>query len=199
MQYTQALAIAQHTIDPLESSCTQIVVAGSLRRGKPEVGDIEIVAVPRIERVSNAAFDLFGTATEAENNLLEMRIGELVASAELELDTQLRRNGAKYKRFRAQGIAIDLFIAQEMNYGNILAIRTGNAEFSHALVTPRRQGGLMPGNLRQAEGYLWHGEERIDCPTEEAFFEALGVRWAEPRMRDAEMAERIASCRTTAK
>lgn len=43
----------------------------------------------------------------------------------------IRRNGPRYKRFMSdEGIAIELFIADAnaSNFGNILAIRTGNAD-----------------------------------------------------------------------
>lgn len=186
MHIDQATDIANRFITLLEPSCVRIVIAGSIRRGKTEVKDIELVALP-IKHMLAEAFDLFGSTEQRESNLLIECVEELIASGTLKLDLVVRRNGAKYKRFMNEGIICDLFIVEPMNYGNILAIRTGNAEFSRALVTPRRQGGLMPGNMRQKNGYLWHGDELIACPTEEKFFEALGIPFVEPACRTAEI------------
>ena len=86
---------------------------------------------------------------------------------------------------------LDLFIADEDNLGNILAIRTGNAEFSHQLVTPRNQGGLMPSYLKQKDGYLWNGNNQIVCRTEQEFFDALGIPFVEPRERNEQAASEI--------
>ena len=92
---------------------------------------------------------------------------------------------------------MDLFIAEPGNWGNVLAIRTGNAAFSKGLVTERRSGGLMPPDLYQRDGFLWcrngfgrvrtppsGSDERLECPTEEAFFAALGLPTLPPAERD---------------
>lgn len=189
MQHAQAKAIAERIVSMLESACELITIAGSVRRGKPEVRDIEIVAVPHMRTVDGA--DLFGAPTGDEVNELDERITEMVRIGALHFDAITKRNGERYKRFMVGGIAVDLFIADNHNYGNTLAIRTGNADFSRLLVTPRRNGGLMPGNLKQADGYLWRGDELVECPTEEAYFEALGVQWVEPALRTIEMGVKL--------
>jgi len=194
MKLAQAQSIANSLIALLAPACDLIAVAGSVRRLKPEVKDMEIVIVPVLTSVPGLGFDLFGTTHELlptfQPLLLDRALIEMQDSRVLEYDQRVKRNGTKYKRFIVQpdspnAIALDLFIAETGNFGNIYALRTGNSEFSKALVTPRRAGGLMPGHLRQEYGYLWHGGECIDCPTEEAFFAALGIRWIEPQFRDA--------------
>ena len=107
------------------------------------------------------------------------------------LNPALKRNDDKYKRFLFDGMPLDLFIADEDNLGNILAIHTGNAEFSRLLVTPRNQGGLMPSYLKQKSGYLWNGNNQIVCRTEQDFFDALGIPFVEPRERNEQTADRI--------
>lgn len=190
MQHKQAQDIAERLVSLLEPGCELITIAGSLRREKPEVKDIEIVAVPSMRPVDSV--DLFGTPEGKEVNELDERINELVRIGQLHFDPITKRNGERYKRFMVSGIAVDLFIADDSNYGNTLAIRTGNADFSRLLVTPRRNGGLMPGNLKQADGYLWRGDELVECPTEEAYFEALGIQWIEPAVRTMEMGVKLA-------
>ena len=176
MKLVTAQSIAQDVVDMLKPACRLIEIAGSVRRRKPEVGDIEIVALP----LFTVSIDLFGA--EEQYSALEDHIGELLESGDLTLDKTLRRNGPLYKRF-THGVAIDLFIAQQGNYGNILALRTGDSAFSRALVTERRAGGLMPSYLRQRDGFLWRGKERIDCPDELTYFDALGFRLIDPPAR----------------
>ena len=67
------------------------------------------------------------------------------------------------------------------NYGAILAIRTGPADFSQKLVTAMKQGG----RYRQQEGYVRYvnsGDVR-SCPTEEEFFRLCAVPFVEPSRR----------------
>ena len=45
--HAEAQAIAQEVVEQLRPHCERIVVAGSIRRKKSEVGDIEIVAIPK--------------------------------------------------------------------------------------------------------------------------------------------------------
>src|SRR5690348_2917422 len=46
-----ARKVADYLVDALTPCCERICVAGSLRRGKPHVGDIEILYVPRMGKV----------------------------------------------------------------------------------------------------------------------------------------------------
>lgn len=181
MQLHDAWEIAELVVGLLTPACQRIEVAGSIRREKADVGDIEIVCLP-IPRMN-----LLG---EPAGNMLEAAIAPAMArEPRLAWDGEKKRAGPKYKRFRwSEEIGIDLFIADGRNYGNTLAIRTGNADFSHYLVTQRWRGGLMPNDLIQRRGYLWRvidmmnaAEDdtnlaRIDCPTEGAYFAALGIQ-----------------------
>jgi hypothetical protein len=197
MNLNEAREIADTLCYLLRPACERIEAAGSVRREKPDVGDIEVVCLP----VSGT--NLLG---EPAGNRLDAEIAVAMGhEPRLGWDGEKKRRGAKYKRLRWAGeIGIDLFTADERNYGNILAIRTGNADFSHYLVTQRWRGGLMPDDLIQRGGYLWRvldmanpAEDdtnlaRIDCPTEEAYFAALGVHSIpSPRERDVSCIARL--------
>lgn len=195
MQLRDARLCADEVIGWLGPLCAEIEVAGSVRRQAAQVTDIEIVA-----RVAAAKIvPVFGKPLRTP---LDTRLAALQAQGHIYPDG---KDGGKYKRFRVlkYGVAVDLFLASEENWGNILAIRTGDKDFSHALVTMRWRGGLMPDGVVQKGGYLWRvvdmagGEdtatlEKIACPTEESFFAALGFGAVpEPAQRDGGLARAL--------
>lgn len=55
MRLQRALEIAQKVLKKLEPHCERISIAGSVRRMKYDVGDIEIVAIPSPSRVRVSA------------------------------------------------------------------------------------------------------------------------------------------------
>jgi len=195
MDHEQALQLAIGLRLALAPGCTRIEIAGSVRREKPEPHDLEIVAIPRTEFVQTG--NLFGEMSELELDHFEPALQAVLERGRWEFDPVLKRNGPKYKRLWhvGEGIAADLFLTTPAGWGGALAIRTGPADFSQGLVTLA---------LRQrkhiADGYLVHGHMKAEggcpkgssCPliiptlTEEAFFQALGLPWCEPKERMAE-------------
>jgi DNA polymerase/3'-5' exonuclease PolX len=177
MEYSKALEAAKQVRKALLPACEKIVIAGSLRRQKADVRDIELVAQIKTGGLFDDAPD---TAA------FEVAISSAVNKGVIAWDTQHRANGEKYKRFTVPelDIAVDLFIATPANFGNILVIRTGNSDFSEKLVTKFAFGGLMPDDLRQGDGYLFRDGVRLECPTELAFFTALGLPVLDPAERN---------------
>lgn len=194
----EAQQLAETLLNALAPGCEQIVIAGSIRRLKALVKDIELVCSLR-------AGGLFGD--EPDSAALQSVIDSLVSQGRIDYDPDNRKDGLKYKRLRvlASGLpimCIDLFIADADNWGNQLTIRTGDADWSKLIVTardhqtclvtrPDQQFGLMPDGLRQWDGYLTRDGRRVLCPTEESFFEALGLPFIEPKHRSAETARRL--------
>jgi len=157
--------------------CDRIVYAGSLRREKPEVKDLEIVYIPRMvpKQVDLFTTDLIPATEELIADLVERRLWLY--------DDVVRRNGPKYKRMMHAhtGFTIELYRAQADNWGLILALRTGPAEFNHWLV--KRMGGAMPVFMCMREGYLWRRGIRLQSPDEETFFAQVGVPCWPPEER----------------
>jgi len=191
-----AEALAREVCALLAPACQEITIVGSIRRLKPLVHDIEILARPKPPRPT------FGEPLSAGSQL-EALIPRLIAQRELKErpDPQERKNGTKHKTLwlqKAGGVGIDLFIAHPSgdNWGNLVAIRTGDFEFSRQLVTARSAGGLMPNLLHHEDGYLRYRADgySIPCPTEEDFFHALGVQdIPDPASRTLALARRLAA------
>jgi DNA polymerase/3'-5' exonuclease PolX len=188
----EALMIANHFIEHIASACDQIYIAGSIRRQRPEVGDIEIVAVPSIQEMH---VDLFSEVVERVD-LLDRLLNEYLADGVVQ--KRVSEKGATawgklHKRLIFDGAPVDLFCAEADRLGVILAIRTGPAEYSHALVSgpnvrlPRGRVGLLPERFRVQDGWLTYrvSGQRIPTPTEEGFFSLIGVPYQEPPGRGA--------------
>ncbi len=179
LRLSEAQDIAGKILELLKPACENIRIAGSVRRGASQVNDIEIVALPRLERPAT----LFGTADPV--SALDARLR--VACSESPL-TVGGKSGQRYKRLHwGQAANIDLFIVRPpATWGAILAIRTGPADFVRVCVTARQFGGAMPPGMCQHDGQLLRDGKPLDTPTEESWFTALGLPQWEPGERTPE-------------
>lgn len=206
---------AQRLRAHLEPFCERVEVAGSIRRGKPQVSDIEIVAIPK--RAAGAVqgdtspqqMSLFGEpvvvqpAAQVTCNLLDEELARMVARGMLRREPPPGWDvriawGERYKKAWLHlndtygWIQLDLFLATADNWGAILTIRTGSRAFSEALVT----------YIKRATPYRQQGGDLVYSPTgevrrvatERAYFAEVGVRWLEPRLRDERAARRLYAC-----
>lgn len=169
MPYADALALANDLVARLTPGCARILIAGSIRRQKREIGDIEIVAQPKL----TPALDLFGEPVEG---LAHSGLDERLAL----LRPSYTKNGPKYKQFIYGGASVDLFIASQETWGCVATIRTGSADFTHWLVTPRTKGGGCFSHLKFSEGRLMDGALALDTSDEAKLFQALDQDWIEP-------------------
>lgn len=190
-----ALAAAEKVRAWLASSCERIEIAGSLRRGKPEVRDIELVAVPRWEAREEG--DLWGSS--APIDLLEERLRLLFHDAALaprEVATH-RANGTveyqqklgpAFKALTVDGIPLDLFtVRPPATWGCIFALRTGPGDWNTKLVTECQTiGRKVAGGQALAWVAASDTWRAVDTPEEADFFRALGQPWVEPRDRRPE-------------
>ena len=74
MKLLAAIKIANRFINLLAHSCEKIQIAGSIRREKNDVGDIEIVAVPKMADVPTG--NLFGDMMKG--SLLDIAIEDAI-------------------------------------------------------------------------------------------------------------------------
>jgi DNA polymerase/3'-5' exonuclease PolX len=180
-----ATRLAEQLYTELVPVCARLEVAGSVRRGAPTVGDLELVAVPQLA----AQYDLFGEASGVQTDLLAERLTWMLAHGECAprlTSSGQQRLGPRYQALVYEGAAVDLFIVREpAQWGVILAIRTGPAAFSHRLVTPRREGGWLPDHLQVQGGALRSrtSGEVLPTPEERDFFAALGRPYLAPEVR----------------
>lgn len=174
MSYDQAKVIADRIVEEITPYCVRVEIAGSIRRQKETIGDVEIVAIPNYVVSRN----LFGEVSQRVS-LLDIAI----ESREV-LPYPMVRGGEFMKCFTMRDCQLDLFLTTPEKWGVIFMIRTGSAEFTHWIMTPKRYGGGMPAYLKISGGRVWQGDKVLETPEEADVFEALGMDWIEPKDRN---------------
>lgn len=179
LEWNVALGKANEFSQLIRDVCERLEFAGSLRRHKEYVGDIEIVLVPK--RMKQAVLAGLWPLDAREYDLAEERLQKL---RDDEIIQRGRWWGPRHKELFYLDASFDLYIVRPpAQWGVILMIRTGPAEFSRRLVTPREYGGLMPAGFQFKDGALWRDSQVVATPEEEDVFRALGLDWIEPRDR----------------
>jgi DNA polymerase/3'-5' exonuclease PolX len=175
MKLEQAEQIAKRWVEWLSPYCERVEIAGGVRRRKPEPHDLEIVAIPKTAEER----DMFGYVI-ADQNQLEAFIDGCIY---MDLCNAVK-HGPKYKQLALpEGINLDLFIVRRETWAVQFTIRTGPADFSHWIVTPRKYGGALPSNCKVKHGQVWRYEKALDFAEEVDFLNFLGLGWIEPPER----------------
>lgn len=180
--WEQAYAVAATIAQALRPVCARAVIAGSLRRHKPAVGDVEILYVPIMQEEPDPS-NMFAT------RLVSLADGCIEG---LERSSVLKRRlnslghetfGPKNKLMQhvGTGIPVDLFAATEENWFNYLVCRTGPAELNARIAT-----------LAQGKGWKWNpygpGFSCLNSKlhlvrTEQDVFDFVGLPYREPARR----------------
>lgn len=172
--------VAEELVALLQPACGRIIIAGSLRRQKPLVKDIEIVCAPRWKAVEN----LFGEQIGMQSDL-DALVEQLLDQGQLRerLDKNGRAAlGQRYLRLWYQERPVDLFaVLPPSEWGLQVVLRTGPADFSHRLVTPRRFKGGMPDGWRVTGAHIENERgELVPTPEEADVFRVLGIPYIDP-------------------
>ena len=171
MELEKAKEIAEQLKALLAPRCERIEIAGSIRRRKPAVGDIELLCIPKYDGLADQ---------------LDGQIGMLMSQGLLDA----RRNklgsvvyGLKNKLLRhvESGIGVDIFSTTWQCWPVALVVRTGGK------ITNQR---IAMAALRK--GYRFHAYGRgfstpdgeIICRSEREVFEAVDLSYKEPWERD---------------
>jgi len=191
----QAKEIAQHIKTALSPYCDRIEIAGSIRRKKQKVGDVEIVCIPKKETLEK----MIEPGVFEEPNLFNPLGGWVVPPTYAEVTSVVegfydtvsqwhKVNGeldGKYTQrlfwSKLTGFfKVDIFIAHPDNWGWQLAIRTGSAAFSKMLGIRWSRLGFM------SEGGILYDQEGQDYPIREEgdLFRLLHMEWVAPEDRE---------------
>lgn len=194
MKLQQALNLSSRIVELLNPHTSVIHIAGSVRRQKPEVKDIEILCIPNKISIQQALFDapVKETVTGGFVMALDQMTREVVKG---------QPNGRSMQIILKGGATMDLFMPDPDDYYRMLAIRTGSSRYSHDVIATawRKRGwvgsdqGLRRINDCEAkisgDKTTWKcintaGEKPPVWASEEHFFEWLGIKWIHPVNRD---------------
>jgi DNA polymerase/3'-5' exonuclease PolX len=188
MELKQASEIAVAICYKLQPHCELIKIAGSIRRKRTEVKDIELVAAPKVIPVRNLFHQQVGELIDPNFSVLVKNLGTVELG---------KPDGRYMKILLPEGIKLDLFIPQRSDFYRQYAIRTGSKEYSFALAAKWVANGWCgteDGLRLQSECYKdssdkWHCS--VKPPTlppvwesEESFFSFLGIEWIKPEYRN---------------
>lgn len=149
---------AEDIIDFLKQYSDQIEKAGSLRRWKETIGDIDILATGDTSKL----MDSFAKYGEVE---------ELIGKGDTK--TSVRLEG---------GIQADLRVVDKDSFGAALQYFTGSKEHNVEL----RQIAIDQGyKLNEYGLFNKDNEEKVAGDSEKEIYEILGMKWIPPEMREA--------------
>ena len=148
------------------SEVETVTIAGSARRKKEMIGDIDILAIPKASAKPETIMDKFIALPFVEHVFSKGKTKTMV----------------KLKN----GLDADLRVVPKESYGAALNYFTGSKDHNVKL----REIAIKKG-LKLNEYGLWRGKKMARLPggqvagkTEESIYKALGLRYIEPEMRE---------------
>ncbi len=156
--FSDAIAIAENVKQALAKLklVKKIEIAGSLRRGKETIGDIDFLAIGNNhEKIMDAFVNLSGVAKVWAKGSTKSSV-----------------------RFK-NGIDADLRIVPEKSFGSALQYFTGSKEHNIAL-----RKIAIDKKMKLNEYGLFKGSKMIGGSNEEKIYEILGLDWVSPELRE---------------
>ncbi len=142
-----------------EPGVEQVTPAGSLRRGKETVGDLDLLVTGP------------GATATIERFITHPKVSEVLGKG---------ANKASAK-FGLEGMQVDVRALPRESYGAALQYFTGSKEHNVAL---RTRGVRMGFKLSEYGLFRTDDESRVAGETEEDVYRALGLAWIPPELRE---------------
>lgn len=188
-----AMAALRTVRSLVEPHCRQLEVAGSLRRGRSRVHDIDLVVMCDTAGRQEIASVLWthhaaGKGAQRSGDKMLSSLGWWPVDdegASLVRTLYGRTEENTVWRTRAEGrtevfCPVDVYVASPENYGMLLLVRTGSAQHNILLATRAKAMGLKfaAGSGIEKDGKVIAGR------TEGEVFRALGLKWVAPARRE---------------
>lgn len=165
----QALEIAKAAAKHLSPYCERIAIAGSVRRKKGTVNDIELVVIPRGKELWDFLDGrlLAGKIAKAEYGKKNGKV--------------MYRWGEKYRGFVWAGMKLEVFAADADNWGYQYLLRTGPWDANTVIMTAV-QKRKAPFSFK--DGRVWSADgKEIPVPEEKDVFKLLGMEYVAAEKR----------------
>ena len=158
---------------------SRLIVAGSLRRGKTEVGDVEILYVPKFETRTE---DMFSTRRV---DIAGECLDAMLTRGDISKRPSVRGTfawGAQNKlALHRSGVPVDFFATTEEKWWVSLVIRTGGLAMNMELTTGAQRLGRSLNAY--GSGVTCSDGTVIQATSEEHVFELCGVKYRPPEVR----------------
>ena len=158
------LSVAQQTADELAAYLNpagdlEVTPAGSLRRGRETVGDLDLLvtgpsAIDALERMAT-----------------HPRVQEVLSRGENKTSVKLGRDGMQ----------VDVRALPRESFGSAMQYFTGSKEHNVAI---RQRAVRMGLKLSEYGLFRVEGDAKIAGETEEGVYQALGLAWIPPELRE---------------
>lgn len=178
MSLRQARAVASEMVEALRPYCHRVEVAGSVRRGRDWIGDIEIVAIPK-RTMKTPDMDIFGEPLGKPKMVRDPGFIMVVDSIANPLLIGRPSDGKYLKMITREGVKVDLFLCEPDTWGYIYAIRTGSADFMRTMAARWVSLGY-----KGMEGQLTRFGKPVPTPEEADLFGLLHMAVPPPHQRE---------------
>lgn len=174
--------VAEALVDLLKPYCVRIEIAGSLRRGKADVGDVEICYVSKVGDLSKVGELFAAPGLLADAFINELLVGKLAQRLNAEGNATWG-NLNKLAVHRATGLPVDLFREPKLeDWFRTLVIRTGPKDFNLRLIAGAKERGLVLHAYGESFSRV-DSLEPVQVTSEKHFLELCGFDWIEPKER----------------
>jgi DNA polymerase/3'-5' exonuclease PolX len=181
--FQEAQAAAQGFVSMIAPYCNLVTVAGSVRRECPLVHDVDLVCFPKFDLLDGNQPDLFSPAPP---EFYPTALVEFAGAKKWKFKECLAPSYPLVIKALYNGVPVELYLTEPdgKNFGALLQMRTGSAEFNRSLAVRAKRLHL---EYRAGFGVFNHKGERLDnLYTEEMVFIALGLDYIPPLHRDTD-------------
>ena len=172
-ELSEATIIANKVMQHCAPAMSRVEIAGSIRREKQVVGDIELVSL-----------------VEDQEKLLKLigDVGQTIKTGVPGVVPWTPKPNAKYIRVRLdEGINLDIFVGRPENWGSLFLMRTGSSSGAGGIAF----SGFTPGCFSRWKKLSGGGRMTDVMPTmpdgtqlyvaeEQDFFDLLGMNFVPP-------------------
>ena len=155
MELKKGLKIGNEIIDLIKDNCMKVEIAGSIRRKRPDVKDVDLVILPKEHKKERIVWDLTNKGFKTT------------------------KNGVKIVSGIYKDVQVDLNFCTKDTWGITLLFRTGSKFHNIKMAKKAKEMGLK---LSLNKG-LMKDDEVIASKTEEEIFETLDIDCVEPEKR----------------
>lgn len=177
-----AKTVAREIVLAIQPSCHRLLIAGSFRRRKPTVGDLEILYIPFLERRWTDFFDPAFVDTVADK-LEALCDSEVIYKRPNAKGQSSWGEQNKLAVHTKTGMPIDFFRASVSNWFNYLVCRTGPAEINMRIAATAKAKGWKwnpYGSGFTRGGPLSGTPEVHHCHSEKEVFNFVGLPYCQP-------------------